>query len=128
MESCRKRMNGDYFCKKVNNMRKIFIFIIELRRDFRYNRANKGGRIMQQKVYNERILDKMVDLYIKKNIEYCKLSKKLNTLSVKAFESRKMSKEILRTNNILNQIICVLSNCLSYFELYHKRDEMEISA
>ena len=99
-----------------------------MRRVFRYNRANKGGRIMQQKVYNERILNKMVDLYIKKNIEYCKLSKKLNMLSVKAFENRKMSKELLRTNNLLNQIICVLSNCLSYFEMYHTSKNMKISA
>lgn len=83
---------------------------------------------MQQKVYNERILDKMVDLYIKKNIEYCRLSKKLNLLSVKAFESRKMSKELLRTNNLLNQIICVLANCLSYFEMYHKRDTLQVTA
>ncbi len=99
-----------------------------MRRVFRYNWANKGGRIMQQKVYNERILDKMVDLYIKKNIEYCRLSNKLNMLSVKAFQNRKMSKELLRTNNILNQIICVLANCLSYFELYHIKNNIKITA
>ena len=83
---------------------------------------------MQQKVYNERILDKMVDLYIKKNIEFCKLSKKLNSLSVKAFESRKMSKELLKTNNLLNQIICVLANCLSYFEVYNNNNCLKVSA
>ena len=83
---------------------------------------------MQQKVYNERILDKMVDLYIKKSIEYTRLSKRLNDLSIKAFQDRKMSKEILKTNNILNKIICVLSNCLSYFELYHVKNRLRITA
>ena len=48
---------------------------------------------MEEKVINSKILDKMVDLYIKKSIEFSKVSKKLNQLSIKAFSVRKMTKE-----------------------------------
>lgn len=83
---------------------------------------------MPQKVYNERNLDKMVDLYIKKNIEYCRLSKKLNSLSVKAFETRIMSKEFLKTNQQLNNVINELNACVAYFEIYHNNKITQQSA
>ena len=83
---------------------------------------------MPQKVYNDRNLDKMVDLYIKKNIEFCKLSKKLNTLCVKAFETRIMSREFLKTNQLLNKVICDLNDCLAYFEIYNSTKSIGISA